>query len=231
MAQNFQNVFVITYGRSGSTLLSGALNTIPGYTIRGENYNFLFPIFRSYLKILEAKRGHGGRHANSKTDPWWGVNEINVEEYISGIRKLTDNVLIGTENPRPRVFGFKEIRYPWVARKGRLSDFLMFIRQIYPEACFIFNYRALDDVLCSGWWREYNRDNSDEAQTLLVEFEKHSQAFAMDQPKFTFEINYEDLCSMSKNLQSMFEFLGEAYNPKDMKRVLRTEYSYGNSTS
>lgn len=231
MAQNFQNVFIITYGRSGSTLLSGALNTIPGYTIRGENYNFLFPIFRSYLKILEAKRGHGGTQANSTTDPWWGVNEIDVEEYISGIRKLTDSVLIGTEKPRPRVFGFKETRYPWIAKKGKLSDFLMFIRQVYPEACFIFNYRELDDVLSSGWWPEYNLDHSDSARALLVEFEKCSQAFAIEQPTFTFEVNYDDLCSMSKNLQGMFEFLGEAYNPKDMKRVLRTKHSYDSSTS
>jgi hypothetical protein len=30
-------VFVMTYGRSGSTLLMGLLNTIPGYLVRGEN--------------------------------------------------------------------------------------------------------------------------------------------------------------------------------------------------
>ena len=31
------HVFVMTYGRSGSTLLMGLLNSIPGYLIRGEN--------------------------------------------------------------------------------------------------------------------------------------------------------------------------------------------------
>ena len=30
-------VFVMTYGRSGSTLVQGLLNAIPGYLIRGEN--------------------------------------------------------------------------------------------------------------------------------------------------------------------------------------------------
>ena len=34
-------VFVVTYGRSGSTLLQNVLNTIPGYCIRGENANTL----------------------------------------------------------------------------------------------------------------------------------------------------------------------------------------------
>jgi hypothetical protein len=30
-------VFIVTYGRSGSTLLQGVLNSIPGYLVRGEN--------------------------------------------------------------------------------------------------------------------------------------------------------------------------------------------------
>jgi hypothetical protein len=33
----FPNIFVVTYGRSGSTLLQGVLNGIPGFLIRGEN--------------------------------------------------------------------------------------------------------------------------------------------------------------------------------------------------
>ena len=43
-------VFVMTYGRSGSTLLMGLLNTIPGYLIRGENddaLRFLFDFHRT----------------------------------------------------------------------------------------------------------------------------------------------------------------------------------------
>src|SRR5688572_1085508 len=31
------HLFIVTYGRSGSTLLQGVLNSIPGYLIRGEN--------------------------------------------------------------------------------------------------------------------------------------------------------------------------------------------------
>lgn len=35
-------VFIITYGRSGSTLTQNLLNSLPGYCIRGENSNLLY---------------------------------------------------------------------------------------------------------------------------------------------------------------------------------------------
>ena len=35
----FRTVNIVTYGRSGSTLLMGLLNAIDGYRIRGENFN------------------------------------------------------------------------------------------------------------------------------------------------------------------------------------------------
>ncbi len=38
-------LFIVTYGRSGSTLLQGILNSIPGYLIRGENRAALFHLY------------------------------------------------------------------------------------------------------------------------------------------------------------------------------------------
>ena len=37
MSAGMDHVFVMTYGRSGSTLLMGILNSIPGWLLRGEN--------------------------------------------------------------------------------------------------------------------------------------------------------------------------------------------------
>ena len=49
---DFGYLFVVTYGRSGSTLLMGLLNSIPGYLIRGE--------WRREGKRHEARRDHEG---------------------------------------------------------------------------------------------------------------------------------------------------------------------------
>ena len=49
-------VFVMTYGRSGSTLLMGLLNTIPGYLIRGENDDALRFLHDFHQTCVERSR-------------------------------------------------------------------------------------------------------------------------------------------------------------------------------
>ena len=47
--RRYNFVFIFTYGRSGSTLLMGLLNSLPHYCIRGENNNLLhrlYPVLR-----------------------------------------------------------------------------------------------------------------------------------------------------------------------------------------
>ena len=54
----FDAVFVITYGRSGSTLMQGILNSIDGFHIKGENNGFVFKLFESYQLLVNAKEEH-----------------------------------------------------------------------------------------------------------------------------------------------------------------------------
>ncbi len=48
-------LFVMTYGRSGSTLVSGLLNAVPGYLVRGENRNALLHLFRYHQSLATEK--------------------------------------------------------------------------------------------------------------------------------------------------------------------------------
>ena len=47
----FDSVLIVTYGRSGSTLLQGILNSIEGCLIRGENDNFCFALYQAHQSI------------------------------------------------------------------------------------------------------------------------------------------------------------------------------------
>ena len=47
-------VFICTYGRSGSTLLQGVLNSIPGYLIRGHGLYTWGPRMEDALRQVEA---------------------------------------------------------------------------------------------------------------------------------------------------------------------------------
>ena len=52
-SQGLGYVFVMTYGRSGSTLLMGLLNTIPGYLVRGENDDALRYLYDFHRTCVE----------------------------------------------------------------------------------------------------------------------------------------------------------------------------------
>jgi hypothetical protein len=207
--QNFDNIFVFTYGQSKSELLMELLNSIEGYVIRGENYNFVLPLFNSYRKVTKSRKKHGGPQADSTTNPWWGVNEINIESYLSDSKILIDNVLVGRIARKPRVFGFKEIRYPWMA--DILPEFVAFIRKIYPRSGFIFNFRKLDRVMQSGYWANQSKKNKIEQLQKLVVYENAAQKFSSNNKHFCFEIRYEDVLAQPDKLKSLFQFLGEEY--------------------
>ncbi|MGH3306736.1 MAG: hypothetical protein ACRDOX_03520, partial [Nocardioides sp.] len=59
-------LFVMTYGRSGSTLLQGILNSIPGYLIRGENRQVLIHVHRFHRTAVKQRALH--RRAQRQRD-------------------------------------------------------------------------------------------------------------------------------------------------------------------
>src|SRR5687768_4449832 len=78
MALNFRHAFVITYGRSGSTLLTGILNSIPKTCIRGENGGALVHIFRAVQSARSAPSFLIGAE-DSPTRAWYGASSINAD--------------------------------------------------------------------------------------------------------------------------------------------------------
>src|SRR6056297_391020 len=51
-----KSVFVVTYGRSGSTLVQNLLNGLPGACVRGENENLLAPLVRAWDIVRHSKQ-------------------------------------------------------------------------------------------------------------------------------------------------------------------------------
>jgi len=69
---NFPSVLIITYDRSGSTLLQGILNSIDGCLIRGENNGFCLHLFLA--------QQHPERHSNGV---WYGAGLFNQTAFLS----------------------------------------------------------------------------------------------------------------------------------------------------
>src|SRR5688572_12425519 len=104
-AGDFGYVFVVSYGRSGSTLLMGLLNAIPGYRIRGENYNTLYRLYQADAAVAKACEKFAGTEDLSPQSSWYGTPRIRAHGYRADlIAAFVNNVLRPERGDR--VLGF-----------------------------------------------------------------------------------------------------------------------------
>ncbi|MFM8895051.1 MAG: hypothetical protein ACKOE2_06670, partial [Actinomycetales bacterium] len=105
--RNLGYLAVVTYGRTGSTVIQAALNALPGVLIRGENYGALRGL-RQYLQSVAetASRHHAGR----PTHPWYGSARLDPSAVLADQRRHVLQYLLRPSRDT-RVVGFKEIRY------------------------------------------------------------------------------------------------------------------------
>lgn len=224
---NYQSILIVTYGRSGSTLLQGVLNTVENCLIRGENNNFCFPLFKTYQAILKAKE----KAANVVADypptvvnhPWYGATLLDEKLFIQRCQELVKDLLLvdKSHDSTIKCYGFKE-RYTYPEILDEFDDYLQFLSYIFPNVGFIFNTRNLDSVLQSGWWK--NQDIEQSKQTILKTENRIFQY--LNKHNNTFHIRYEDVVNKTQNLKDMFKFLGVEYCEQKIDNVLTQKHSY-----
>ena len=68
----YRYVFVVSYGRSGSTLLQSAINSTPGTQLRGENCNILYSLYRAVASAELTILGRARHPEPRRPDhPWF----------------------------------------------------------------------------------------------------------------------------------------------------------------
>jgi hypothetical protein len=184
-----ENVFIVTYGRSGSTLLQGLLNQIPRTLIRGENHLFLEPLGKSYRLLCNCHFQSSG--GTETTSPWFGSQELSPVSFLEKVRILVEDQLIGNHNPNEvDRLGFKEIQYIGLDRP-QLFDHLDFLRLLFPTHKFIFHTRNHEKVAKSGWWAKKDPsqviENLTNFENLLSEYSEKIN------PKFILHTQYENI--------------------------------------
>jgi hypothetical protein len=232
----FRTVLIVTYGRTGSTLLQGILNTIPGCVIRGENYGFCYSLFQAWSTLSRARKEHGGAESRKVENPWFGAPELRPAEFLKRMRPAVLQQLAGEKHAQaPAVcLGFKEIRYlpenlgvSLAGYPARLTAYLDFLARLFPDPAIIFLTRNLDEVVRSAWWR--NRDPGP-LRTILETFEGVARSYRHDLCA-TRLIDYKDVVANGEELGALFEFLGTDHQPEAIAAVLQREHSFGNTTT
>lgn len=199
-------LFVVTYGRSGSTLLQGVLNSIPGYLIRGENRDALGLLYRYHHTLTEDKERFSRRVRLTPVNAWYGIDGYPEDVAIERTRSLVVDALL---RPRPdtRVVGFKEIRW----RQADLDTFLEWMDAVFPGMRVIVNSRDHDEVLSSGWWA-----TSENGPAALANQQARIDAIGEHFGERAYRLHYDDWVHGGDRLDGLFEWLGE---PVDHDRV------------
>jgi hypothetical protein len=216
---NFAYAFIISYGRSGSTLLQGILNGIPGVLIRGENHNALYQLYRAYECADLAYREFGAPGTDARY-PWFGADKIDRRVFLEDLRRsFVANVL--APPPGARLLGFKEIRYsPLDIPESRFVPYLDFMRTAFPRAALIFNTRRVDDTAGSGWWRD-----NPTAHSNLAETERRFRDYLTPARKDCFHMRYEEYADNPDALRPLFDFLGAPFDGEQVKRTMARPHS------
>jgi hypothetical protein len=216
VSRSYQYVFVVTYGRSGSTLLMSLLNTIPGYRIHGENYNALYHVYQAASAVRNGRERWGGRTHLKPQSGWYGMPEARPDVFE---RELVDSFVAQVLRPRPgdRVLGFKEIRYT-PRHMPDLDEYLGFLRNAFPHSKIIFNHRDPVAVARSGWWTRIRK-----ALELVKAADDRLWSIPADQRHFHF--NYDKIDDSLGHIRELFGFLGEPLDERKVRAVLDTRHS------
>lgn len=217
-------LFVVTYGRSGSTTLQAVLNSIPGYLIRGENRQALRSLHqfhrtlvteRTNFRAMQERRGIpvGGM---TPSDPFYGIDGYPVETALAETRRLVISTLF-----RPaadtRVTGFKEIRW----YQPDVTDFVDWLSDVFPGARFLVNTRRKEDVAASGWWAK-----DPEALPKLSKMEAGFDQLLERWGDAGHHVHYNDYAGQPAALEPLFGWLGEDFDPERIAQVMSKRHSY-----
>ncbi|MBP8926979.1 MAG: sulfotransferase [Pseudomonadales bacterium] len=136
-------VFVISSGRSGSTLVQRLLNCHPAQVVWGEHYGFLSSLCSAYMQMsnpahrqapmFAAKQQAWTRLVPTLSDPQaaleW-VNPCSAEEFGVQLRHFITDHFSARLAPGQR-WGFKEILY-------HAPAVLVALARLFPEGRFVF---------------------------------------------------------------------------------------------
>ena len=209
-------VFVVSYGRSGSTLLMGLLNAIPGYRVRGENYNTLYRLYQADAAVAKACGKFSSADHLLPQSSWYGTPRVREHAFRAGLlTAFVDNVL--RPEPGDRVLGFKEIRYT-PPQIPDLDEYRAFLLDAFPRARIVVNHRDPAAVARSAWWADVR-----DAEAKIRAADEHLWAIPADGRHFHF--SYDEIDDSLDNIRRLYDFLGEPLDEPAVRTVLSRPYS------
>ncbi len=219
-------VFLVTHGRTGSTLLQGILSEVFGIRFYGENGGFLQKAFKTYQALSQAPSKVGKPENDTVTQPWFGATRFQDAAIVPRFRQFIDDILFGIPMAgadaadRSDYAGFKEIRH--IFTRIDLGEYLSFVRTIYPECKFIFLTRDIEQVLNSGWWA---RNDPAKARTEIEDFVANVREY-VETDEQSLLLDYDEIANGVNGVDRLAEFLLMQYERCILDDVRAQSFSY-----
>ena len=196
-------VFIVTYGRTGSTLLQKALNAMPGVYVAGENYDIVRGLFEAWRSATVLKDKYGWGH-QAADHPWHGALAADPDAFA---RALADGFVATILRPPrgTRTAGFKEIRY----LTPDLGEQLEFMAAAFAPALFVFNTRSVDEVSRSAWWQDVDKG---ELAADVARFDRITDAFVAAHPAQCVKVDYARWTADPEALRPVHALLGAPFD-------------------
>jgi len=180
---------VVTYGRSGSTLVQGLLNTLPRCLMRGENDLYVLPLARAMISAERWREEHTEHGAFDDTSAFYGLKAIRPAVFAQSINDIVTQCLVGRYDPADYdVIGFKEVLWHRIEPE-ETEAFFAAMDQAFPGARYVLNTRDLDKVVKSGFWR---RTDEDEARQLIARVKEVQEHLRATRPDRVLDVRYEE---------------------------------------
>lgn len=215
-ARDLGYLFIVSYGRSGSTLLQGILDSIPGYAIRGENKSALYRLYQYHRQLSDAKAANSPGYTLKPRHSWYGIEQYEVDAAMVGMRALVLQTLLRPDGDT-RVTGFKEIR--WWFRDW--PDYLAFLQQLFPGARFIINVRDHQAVSVSRWWAQHK-----DALARLAGYEAQLDEMQAALGDAAYRICFDDYVADPTILAGLYDWLGEPFDLETVQAVMKVKHSF-----
>ncbi len=210
-----KHLFVVTYGRSGSTALVNLLNAIDGYCIRGENLGLVGHLSAASKAARDAVLQHGQGERDVE-NPWYGIDRVDAAGFERAlVTAFIENVLVPPEGAR--VLGFKEIRYgPQIMSDEAFDDTIAFMLSAFDDARIVFNMRNWRQVARSGMWAK--RPMKQVRRIVETCDGRFRRAHARN-PDRTFLIDQAQYDGDPEGFSPLLEWLGETPDKERVRQV------------
>jgi tetratricopeptide (TPR) repeat protein len=214
----FESVILVTYGRTGSTLLQGILNTIDGVQLLGENDGAFMNLFE-YTRTIEKLSLRP--NTSLPSSPFYGAGALQTGSAFASARNAVETYFAPfVEAGGVSCFGFKDVCLK--DHPGLVEEYLSFLEQAFPNPAFVFLWRSHDAVLNSGFWKQEDKVR---AEAVLTEVEDRASEFAVGRNN-CFALDYTDLAVDAPRLSELFAFIGAHYDAEKISKIIEIPHSY-----